>query len=733
MGKLSTVSCLIYASQYRNTLVQISEDLNVPEHPKLKTALAEDRIELAGILLDVLYSPADEQLVLAQEGNVAQSLLDIIQDTLDHALLHTSESTSKARRLIGKLAKKCDILPSSLHISGVTQRDEHPSFCGGFGDVFKASYQGRPVALKHMRMFLSTDQRDIRRKLCHEALVWQRLRHLYIVPLIGIDTESFPSSLCLVSPWMKNGTVIKYLSTVGKANRQSTINRLICEIAQGLAFLHDQNIIHGDLRGSNILVDDDGHACLTDFGLTVLSDATATQTPNGAGSVPWMAPEMLHPTAFGLVNPARTRASDIYAFGCVCLELFTGHPPFHEAILCDASVMLQVIEGVRPRRPAGGVLPDEVWNIVQKCWAHNFSNRPGIADIVLELAMHGPRPGTFISAQDSVLTVADEDDTWSVSSDAEQKYEGWVASVIAPLKKYIDIRVNPRHHYLDLQEIANGPGGTTLYVARLADAQREALTLPIEVRARDQRDLLAQQPTLVAIKSVPILPAGGSNLKLVEVLRELRSMHDVQCENILKMEALYVDPVEDTLWIRMELMARTLASVIELKTAGLALSDRVIAACTKDILTALEYLRVKDITPRGIRAANVLINKHGVLKLTNLSTVDNLPAAPNILETPSPRTRGMASDMKALGVLVWEMAEGRPPIVRNGHPAPLAASPSCKPAFQAFIRMCFDPTTDSPSGYCGLLGSAFISEACERFSLAQLLVQCTAFEGRRRD
>ncbi|KAJ7495404.1 kinase-like domain-containing protein [Mycena latifolia] len=252
-------------------------------------------------------------------------------------------------------------------------------------------YQGRPVALKHMRMFQSTDQRDMRRKFCREALVWQRLRHLYIVPLIGIDTESFPSSLCMVSPWMKNGTVIKYLSGIGKSNRQATIR----EIAQGLAFLHEQNVVHGDLRGSNILVDDDGHACLTDFGLTVLSDATATQTPNGAGSVPWMAPEMLNPTAFGLLNPARTPASDIYAFGCVCLELFTGYPPFHEAILFDASLILKVIEGVRPIRPAGDLISDKVWSIMQKCWAHIFADRPTIPDIVLELAMHEHRPGMF--------------------------------------------------------------------------------------------------------------------------------------------------------------------------------------------------------------------------------------------------------------------------------------------------------------------------------------------------
>ncbi|KAJ7134098.1 kinase-like domain-containing protein, partial [Mycena filopes] len=301
-----------------------------------------------------------------------------MQFALDNALLPTRDSTSRARRLVVKLVKACDKLPTSLIIFGVTQRDEHATFCGGFGDVFKAMFAGKPVALKHMRIFQTSDQRHMRRRFCREALVWQRLRHPNIVPLIGIDTESFPSSLCLVSPWMKNGTAIKYLSSIRPAERLHTVDRLIREIAQGLAFLHDQHVVHGDLRGSNILVDDDEHACLTDFGLTSVSDATTTQTNNGAGSVRWMAPETLNPTACGLEDFVRMPASDIYSLACLFLELYSGFPPFHEAILHDAPVMLQVIEGVRPSRPAGGIIPDPIWNLMQRCWSHDFAERPTI-------------------------------------------------------------------------------------------------------------------------------------------------------------------------------------------------------------------------------------------------------------------------------------------------------------------------------------------------------------------
>ncbi|KAJ6587630.1 kinase-like domain-containing protein [Mycena vulgaris] len=320
-------------------------------------------------------------------------------------------------------------------------------------------------------------------------------------------------------------------------------------------------------------------------------------------------------------------------------------------------------------------------------------------------------------------------------------YKDWVAAAISPLTAFIDMRINPRDYYLDLQEIAEGRGGTTLYFARLAETQRERILLPSHVRERDHHDLLARRPTFVAIKSVPILQGGS--VKFLEVVRELRTMRDIRCEHILEVEALYIDRVEDALWIRMELMTRTLSSVIELNSAGLVLWDRMIAGCTKDILTALEHLRVNDIAPRNIRADNVLINDHGVLKLTNLSHAVKLSTTSgNLIEgSPSRSTEverlmsatrlTIISDASALGTLVWEMAAGkRPPlntVNRLEDWPPLSSITSRTPPFHEFIRMCLEPTVGH-FGYRRLLDSPFIRDACERSTLLQLLGQCTAFE-----
>ncbi|KAJ7349717.1 kinase-like domain-containing protein [Mycena albidolilacea] len=172
---------------------------------------------------------------------------------LDRGLLMTQEHSRKAHRIIRKLSEACDKLPSSLFITGVNGRGEHPTFGGGFGNVYRASYDNKPVALKVMRHFSQgSELRDILLKLSREALVWKELHHPHILTFIAIDQDSFPSTLGMVSPWMGHGTVLNYLNVHGR----SSVDKLLFEMAQGIQYLHSRNIVHGDLReGYNMPLD----------------------------------------------------------------------------------------------------------------------------------------------------------------------------------------------------------------------------------------------------------------------------------------------------------------------------------------------------------------------------------------------------------------------------------------------------------------------------------------------
>jgi hypothetical protein len=146
---------------------------------------------------------------------------------------------------------------------------------------------------------------------------------------------------------------------------------------------------------------------------------------------------------------------------------------------------------------------------------------------------------------------------------------------VASLEDFIDEHTDPRAHYVDLQEIAEGDSGS-VYAARVIDAHK--LTFPQPLLTKNGGDGKAE---FVAIKNVPILPSGSP--KLVDLERELKLMKGVRHEFVLGMDALYVDLVEDSLWIRMELMERSLADVVGLAGQGLMVQERMIARFASDV------------------------------------------------------------------------------------------------------------------------------------------------------
>lgn len=201
-----------------------------------------------------------------------------------------------------------------------------------------------------------------------------------------------------------------------------------------------------------------------------------------------------------------------------------------------------------------------------------------------------------------------------------QRYRGWLSEVLAPLDDFIDDKVDPRDSYQDLREIAEGESGY-VYEARVVIRR--------SVRSSTAPLLSPVEGGVVAIKSVPILPSGSP--KLSEIKKELEVMRNVKHAHVLTMDGLYVDLVEDSLWIRMELMERSLADVVGLVEEGLVVQEKVIARFASDvsysiglfkhlltsiqIVVALVYLQKLGIAHRDLRSDNMLLNKEGMLKL----------------------------------------------------------------------------------------------------------------------
>ncbi|KAK0434552.1 kinase-like domain-containing protein [Desarmillaria tabescens] len=236
----------------------------------------------------------------------------------------------------------------------------------------------RAVAVKFFRRVMVQNVKEkLYKRLQAEVLTWHHLCHRNVSQLYGIvQTEM---SVGMVSAWCEHGTIKHYLKSVNpKANRMKLP-------------IHDFKppIVHGDLKGGNILIDYQGYAIITDFGLSkVMSDFSTSDgilcSSFFAGTMRWMAPEMI----LALVDdeseakvPRVTTASDVYAFGSVCLEIMTGALPY-PCRKHDPGVMIDIMRGIKPSR--GAPTPDsEAFSmLLDACWRQEAALRPKMGEVL---------------------------------------------------------------------------------------------------------------------------------------------------------------------------------------------------------------------------------------------------------------------------------------------------------------------------------------------------------------
>lgn len=204
----------------------------------------------------------------------------------------------------------------------------------------------------------------------------------------------------IVTPLMVNSNARIYIHQNPDCDRLTILHH----VSMGLVYLHSQNVVHGDLKARNVLIDDSGSALLCDFGLaSVKADVTSrttvidTSDTAVAGSRQWMAPERL--TGESLRKPC-----DIYAFGMTAYEIYANEVPLGYITSPGEHFELVVRQYVRPQRPdvdAAPQLTDEVWQLVERCWTPDSRRRP-ISDAICDII------GSIIDSRKSSQQVSPE-------------------------------------------------------------------------------------------------------------------------------------------------------------------------------------------------------------------------------------------------------------------------------------------------------------------------------------
>jgi len=188
----------------------------------------------------------------------------------------------------------------------------------------------------------------------------------------------------LILEWCSQGTATDYIK--GKSLDERL--RVILTLAKGLAYVHSRNVVHGDLKASNVLISNKGCAVLSDFGLSrSLERPTGytTSTHSMAGSLNWSSPELIRPWLHPEESCVKTLASDVWAFGCTVYELLTELAPYASL---PPTAFLKILEKIDKHitplafsaQPVH--IPDGILAVLERCWAPHPAERPSMAEVV---------------------------------------------------------------------------------------------------------------------------------------------------------------------------------------------------------------------------------------------------------------------------------------------------------------------------------------------------------------
>ncbi|KAG9004307.1 hypothetical protein FRB94_006810 [Tulasnella sp. JGI-2019a] len=243
---------------------------------------------------------------------------------------------------------------------------------GGFGEVYQAdlfvalAQQTIRVAVKTLRSDPSKDL-QVAHRLLREISTWSNLRHPNILSLLGFYLSPNLDTALLVCPLEPLGSVDHFL----RDHDLDIIGRmhLVAQAARGIAYLHSLNppVTHGDIKAANTLLNQQGDAVLCDFGLAKSEFRSGLETSGDfSGSIHFCSPELF-------MGAERSPSSDMWALGCLAIEIVLGVKPF--ATLKLLQIMKTVSDGELPASKEALRHPVNMWDGLIHCWHKDPKDR----------------------------------------------------------------------------------------------------------------------------------------------------------------------------------------------------------------------------------------------------------------------------------------------------------------------------------------------------------------------
>ncbi|XP_059338025.1 tyrosine-protein kinase Fes/Fps isoform X4 [Ammospiza nelsoni] len=245
---------------------------------------------------------------------------------------------------------------------------------GNFGEVFSGRLRAdnSPVAVKSCRETLPP---ELKAKFLQEARILKQYRHPNIVRLIGVCTQKQP--IYIVMELVQGGDFLTFLRSEGPHLRVKELVKMTENAAAGMEYLESKHCIHRDLAARNCLVTERNTLKISDFGMSREEEDGIYAATGGMKQIPvkWTAPEALN---YGRYSSE----SDVWSFGILLWEAFSlGAVPY--ANLSNQQTREAVEHGLRLDPPEQ--CPEEVYQLMQRCWEYDPHKRPNFCTIHQDL------------------------------------------------------------------------------------------------------------------------------------------------------------------------------------------------------------------------------------------------------------------------------------------------------------------------------------------------------------
>jgi len=252
---------------------------------------------------------------------------------------------------------------------------------GASGEVFKGTYLNQTVAIK--MLYLRGNPEKETEEFIKEFSILVNVKSPYIVKFYG---ASLSHKLCMVMEYCEYGSLYNVLHDPEVEWHWNFSFQVVSEIIKGIQALHhnDPPIIHRDLKTLNVVVTEEKHCKLADFGLSRFDTSTNLDSlKKFKGTYEYIAPE-------AYFNHRSTKYSDIYSVGIIMWEIFNTcvkgryerpYAEFKNYRTLGFSILVNTaLKKVRPTLPT---LPEKLGTLIQLCWHQSRSARPEIG-VVLE-------------------------------------------------------------------------------------------------------------------------------------------------------------------------------------------------------------------------------------------------------------------------------------------------------------------------------------------------------------